>query len=218
MSTYDITFRKPVQMVLYKAFNLHQSPQESTLLQNAVPPGCIIIPMTRRAVVQALRNKSHRYHMLIHVSLGLLCAFIVVHTFPSANISKVISVGILGGLIPDTDHLLYMFFYGRKSEYAKIVKTYFKNKQFRLMCSFLKNNHKNNTGIYSHNILSLMLSIFLAWYLGESRDRACFYAFFMSWSAHYLFDMFEDLLFFKKVNPNWLMRFNRVIKKLNDQK
>jgi hypothetical protein len=171
----------------------------------------------RHAVAQAIRNKTYRYHMVIHVFLGLLCAFIVVHTFPSANVLRTISIGVLGSLIPDVDHLLHMFFYGRKSEYAKIIRTFVKNREFRKALSFVKDNHKNNTGIYSHNILSLMISIFLAWYLGESRDRAGFYVFFMSWSTHYLFDMLEDVLFLKRINPNWFMRFNRIPKKPDDQ-
>ncbi len=171
----------------------------------------------RHAVAQAIRNKAYTYHMVIHMLLGLVCAFIVMHAFPAANITKIISIGILGSVIPDVDHLLHMFFYGRKSEYAKIVKAFVKNKEFRKALSFVKDNHKKNTGIYSHNILSLMLSIYLAWYLGDSRDSAGFYVFFMSWSTHYLFDIFEDVLFLKRINPNWFMKFNRVPKKSDDQ-
>jgi membrane-bound metal-dependent hydrolase YbcI (DUF457 family) len=175
--------------------------------------------MSRRHVVaQAIRNKAYTYHMVIHVLLGLVCAFIVMRAFPSANIYKIISIGILGSLIPDVDHLLYMFLYGRKSEYSKILKAFVKDKEFRKALHFVKDNHKNNTGIYSHNILSLILSIYLAWKLGDSRDSAGFFVFFMSWSVHYVFDMFEDVLFLKRINPNWFMRFNRVPKKSDDQK
>jgi len=155
--------------------------------------------------------------MLIHVFLGLVCAYIVICVFPAADLSKLITVGILGNLIPDVDHLLFFFLYGRKSEYAKIFKSHLKLREFRMAARFIKDNHQNNTGIYSHNILSLMLSIFLAWYLGESRDRAGFYTFFMSWSSHYVFDMFEDVLFFKKLNPNWFMKFNKIKKELTQK-
>lgn len=151
--------------------------------------------------------------MLVHVLLGLLCAAIVLHAIPSANTTRIILLGILGNVVPDVDHLLHMFFYGRNSEYARIVKTFFKDKEFRKALIFMKDNHKTNTGLYTHSILALMLSIFLAWYLGESRDRAGFYVFFMSWSVHYVFDMFEDLIFLKRFNPNWFMRFNRAPKK-----
>jgi hypothetical protein len=148
--------------------------------------------------------------MIIHVLIGAGCACIVWYIFPDSSILKLLVVGIAGNLIPDIDHILYWFFYGKKSDYAKILKSHLKLKEFRMAASFIRNNHKSNTGVYSHNILSLMLSIFLAWYLGESRDRTGFYVFFMSWSSHYLFDMFEDILFFKKLNPNWFMRFNRI--------
>jgi len=163
----------------------------------------------------SLKRKSEHYHMLIHVLLGLICAIIVMHAFPDADKTKLIMIGVFGNLVPDLDHFLFLFIYGRKSDYAKIVRGHLRLKQFRSAANFIKNNHKNNTGIYSHNILSLMISIFLAWYLGESRDRAGFYVFFASWSSHYLFDMVEDILFFKKLNPNWFMKFNRVDRKLN---
>jgi len=181
------------------------------------PLRCIMQGMRGKRLISALRKKSERYHPLVHVLLGLACAFTVIHFIPGANILKLIAVGVLGNLIPDVDHLLYFFLYGRKSEYAKIFKSHLKLREFRMALRFIKDNHKNNTGVYSHNILSLMLSIFLAWYLGESRDRAGFYVFFMSWSTHYIFDMFEDVLFFKKLNTNWFMRFNRVKKELTQK-
>jgi hypothetical protein len=170
--------------------------------------------MRGKRLVSALRRKGEYYHMLVHVLLGLGCAYAVMSFFPTADRGRLITVGILGNLVPDVDHVLFWFLYGRKSDYAKILKTHLKLKQFRMAARFIKDNHKNNTGLYSHNILSLMLSIFLAWYLGESKDRAGFYVFFMSWSSHYIFDMFEDILFFKKLNSNWFMKFNRVKKEL----
>ena len=167
----------------------------------------------RQAIAQAIKRKAYKYHMLVHVFLGLLCAYIVMHTFPNANGWRIIWIAILGSVIPDVDHLLFMFIYGRKSEYAKIIRAFVKNKEFRKALSFMKDNHKTNTGLYSHNILALIISIYLAWYLGDSRDRAGFYVFFMSWSVQYVFDMFEDLIFLRRFNPNWFMRFNRVPKK-----
>lgn len=166
--------------------------------------------MRRKALANYLRKKSEKYHEPIHALIGVLCAVIVKYFYPDSDFVRLIVIGIVGNLIPDIDHLLFLFVYGRKSEYAKIVKRHIKNKEFKDFLLFIRNNHKNNTSIYSHNILALILSIFLAWYLGESRDRAGFYTFFMSWSSHYVFDMFEDLLFFKKLNPNWYMRFNKV--------
>lgn len=166
--------------------------------------------MRKKALANFLRKKSEKYHEPIHMLIGILCALIVAHFYEVSSLSKLIMIGILGNLIPDVDHLIYLFIYGRKSEYAKIVKKYLKGKEFRNFYKFMRDNHKANTGIYSHNIFALLLSIFLAWYLGESRDRAGFYTFFVSWSSHYVFDMFEDLLFFKKLNPNWYMRFNKI--------
>ncbi|OGC68973.1 hypothetical protein A2415_04205 [candidate division WWE3 bacterium RIFOXYC1_FULL_39_7] len=151
--------------------------------------------------------------MTIHVALGILCAYIIKSVYPEASSAKLLFLGVLANLLPDADHILYFTWYGAKSDYTKIVRQYFRTKQIRTLVNFIKQNHKNNTGIYSHNLLTVAIVLGSFWVLGITRDSPSLSVFFMSWSIHYIYDIFEDLLFFKSLNPNWFFRFNSVRKK-----
>jgi hypothetical protein len=41
------------------------------------------------------------------------------------------------------------------------------------------------------------------------KNRIYIATFFLSVTVHFLYDIVEDLLFFKKLNPNWFLHFNR---------
>jgi hypothetical protein len=162
----------------------------------------------------SLRNRSENYHMLIHVLCGFICAYITIDYFPEVSHTKLNIIGVLGSLSPDIDHVMYWFFYGKKSQYSQIVRNFLRQRQFKNLSKFLKLNHKTLTGLYFHNFLTLFLSISLCLYYGFVREHPLLLVFFMSWSLHYIFDLSEDLLFFKRINPNWYFRFNKVTRDL----
>ena len=164
-------------------------------------------------VVRFLRHKSEAFHFPIHILIGMICAYFTFRLFPDASPHLLIWNGILGSLLPDVDHLFFFLIYGRHTDYARSVRSLFKNRHFRHLWNFVKINHKSNTGIYSHNFLSLVIVFFAFWYFEAVRDRPSLTVFFLSWGAHYLFDIFEDFLFFKSLNPNWFLKFNRSAKK-----
>jgi hypothetical protein len=153
--------------------------------------------------------------MVIHALSGVTVAYFILSMFPYADRLELVIYGILGSLLPDVDHFIYYFFYGKNSQYAQIAKYFLLKKQLKNWIKFVKANHKFNTGIYSHNFLSLFLSLWLSWYFGLQRIHPVFAVFALSWSVHYLFDIFEDLLFFKRLNPNWYLKFNSVNPNLN---
>jgi hypothetical protein len=162
-----------------------------------------------RPLVSSLQRKSENYHMLIHALLGVAAAYFILSVFPEAPKTTLVIYGVLGGLLPDIDHFIYYFFYGKNSQYAQIAKYFILKKQLRNWAKFVKTNHKQNTGLYSHNFISLLLSVSLFVYFGLRKDHPGFAVFALSWSIHYLFDIFEDLLFFRRLNPNWYLKFNR---------
>ncbi len=158
-----------------------------------------------------LINTSEQYHMIIHILLGIISGLIF------ANINNIqpltlISIGIIGNILPDIDHLLYIFIYGRNSEYAQFIKDFLGQKQYKNIVNFCKNNHKFNTGLYSHNILTTILVILIT-YKTFNFNNYLTATFFFSWSLHYLYDIVEDLLFFGKLNKNWFLKFDKKISK-----
>lgn len=166
-----------------------------------------------RKFVYSLRYKTEAYHMQMHMLLGVLCGVIIWHVFPGSSLLRLATIGVIGGILPDFDHLLFIFLYGRRTEYAKIIKAFLRKHKIRNTVKFIKSNHKYNTAIYSHNMLSVLMAFMLFYYLYNVKDNASMSAFFLSWVIHYVFDIFEDVLFFKKPNPNWWLKFSKVIKK-----
>src|SRR3989344_1364986 len=156
-----------------------------------------------RKAIHFLRRKSANYHMPIHVILGIFAAYFTSAHYPDYPKNTLILYGITGNLLPDIDHIFYIFLYAKHSDYSKKVKNYLKTNQFNKLFKFLKNNHKHNTGIYSHNFISLAISVTLFWNFGFIRNDPASSVFFLSWSIHYLYDLSEDILFFKRLNPNW---------------
>ncbi len=156
-------------------------------------------------------EKSQAYHIFIHVLFGFLCALTVSKHYTQENLFSLLLLGFLGNIIPDIDHVIYYFTYGRDSEYSKIIKIFVKERDFKDIKNFLRDNHKYLTGLYSHTLVSFFLSVFLVIFFFK-KESIYLGTFFLSVTVHFLYDMLEDLLFFKKLNPNWFMKFNRVNK------
>ena len=159
-----------------------------------------------------LQRISAEYHMQIHLLVGVFLGVLVHLAFPESNSSRVFLAAVLGSFIPDLDHFLFFYIYGKHTPYAKKVKSIYKEQGFKKVAEFCRDNHKHNTQLLSHNILFVMSSIVVGmWFLNE-RDSISMFTFMMAWCFHYLFDIFEDYLFFGRLNPNWLLRFKQTFK------
>jgi hypothetical protein len=152
-------------------------------------------------------KKSQTYHVLIHILFGLMCSLIVYKKFDNENLTLLLLIGFFGNTLPDIDHVIYFLTYGKDSEYSQIIKFFIKDRHFGEVRRFLKQNHKYLTGLYSHTLISPLLSTFLT-FLFFQRGRVYLGTFFFSISIHFLYDIFEDVLFFGKLNPNWYLKFN----------
>lgn len=148
-----------------------------------------------------------RYHEFIHLGLGVVCYFITSHIFPNYSSITLLLVALIGSLLPDVDHLFYLFGYGRFDTYAIKFKEQLKL-GLNQAVKYCRQNHKNNCYIVSHNLISLFLALTVF----------CFALFFnnpilsvlsLSICFHFLFDIFEDILAKNKINPNWFLRFSR---------
>ena len=157
----------------------------------------------RNKIVQ----KSQTYHILIHILFGIMAALIVSKQFDNENLVLLLIMGFFGNTLPDIDHIIYFFTYGRDSEYSQIIKLFIKERHFREIKNFLRDNHKYLTGLYSHTLISPVISIFLTYFFFK---KGLIYpaTFFFSVSIHFMYDILEDILFFGKLNPNWYMKFN----------
>jgi hypothetical protein len=149
---------------------------------------------------------SEKHHMLIHLLFGIFSVAIIYFLDPSVNLYKASFLAALFTFLPDIDHLFFIFIYGRHSNYASKIRAFLGSKEIKKVIDFCKTNHKNNTQIYSHNFVSLFLTLLLFYYF-LTIGKIYWSTVFLSWSMHYIFDLLEDLLFFSKVNPNWWLKF-----------
>jgi hypothetical protein len=152
-------------------------------------------------------EKSQAYHVLIHILLGTMTALLVSRYFTDDSLLLLLVMGFFGNTLPDIDHVIYFLTYGKDSEYSQIIKIFIKDRHFREVKNFLRDNHKYLTGLYSHTLISPFLSTFLTYFFFK---KSLIYpaTFFLSVSVHFLYDILEDLLFFGKLNPNWYLKFN----------
>ncbi len=158
---------------------------------------------------ETLSRVSHRFHPLIHVVLGIVCGLAVSYFSRHPSFLLLPFLGIAGSVIPDIDHLFYMYIYGRKTEYSKLLRTHIKNRELRELAKFAAANHKLNTGVYSHNLISVLITAVFFSYFAFGQDNYNAAAFALGMLSHYIYDIFEDWLLLGRINPNWFLLFKR---------
>jgi hypothetical protein len=155
---------------------------------------------------------SENRHGTFHFIFGILAFGTGYYTrqefYTNHNLLILLAV-LLGSFIPDIDHLLYQFGYGRKKDYAKICRNFLNKRDLKGYINFVKQNHKHNTKIYSHNLGSFVIALFLSSYFVHTLHNIFYSMFFLAWAFHYLYDILEDLLFFKRLNKNWFFVFGK---------
>lgn len=154
-----------------------------------------------------LMMNSERFHGEIHLFFGIL-AGVVGLFLGGVNFSQMLLIGVVGAFLPDADHLVYLFFYGRKTKYAIEARTLLLKEGFGPYLEYCKKNHKNNTGIISHNMIVPMVAFCLA-LLMISKNEINWSVFLLSVFGHFVFDMLEDMLFFGKLNGNWYLHYGK---------
>jgi hypothetical protein len=143
----------------------------------------------------------HARHELFHVLLGLAWAWFLREIWGELNI-KWIVVAVAGSILPDADHLLYFFTYGKKDEYTKKVFSMIKGRHWRSLAYIIEHGHKHNTNLTYHNVYFVMFLFTL-----------CAVSYFYDWRTsvvllgamltHYLFDIIDDIFVLGRINPNW---------------
>jgi hypothetical protein len=138
--------------------------------------------------------------MLVHLLLGVGLAG-GLSLLAKTSFWWLLPYAVVGSFLPDMDHLAFYFVYGRKSEYAKRVKGHLKKREIRAMCRFVAYNHKQLYGLYSHTWYGVLLVIVGSWWGFEHSVELG--TLFAAMLGHFGFDIFEDAIFFRKLNPNW---------------
>ena len=148
------------------------------------------------------------YHEYVHLTLGVISVYLVFFIFPEYSIVKLFIAGLIGSMIPDIDHLFYLFIYGRSDKYASQVRSLLYQKKYNAAVEYCRTHHKENFFILSHNLLTPLLIIPL-FYFFVVNLRPALSVFALAIISHFVFDIFEDLLVNRHLNPNWFLKFSR---------
>jgi hypothetical protein len=140
-------------------------------------------------------------HMMFHVLLGLLWAWFLWNRWDEFAFKWVVAA-VVGSLLPDLDHIVYFLTYGKKDTYTKTVVTYFKNRKWRVLTTFLAKEHKHNTSLAFHNYYTTGFCMIVA-AVASMIDWELGVVLFGSMASHFLFDIGEDLVLLRRINPNW---------------
>ncbi|OGG35091.1 hypothetical protein A2363_01115 [Candidatus Gottesmanbacteria bacterium RIFOXYB1_FULL_47_11] len=143
----------------------------------------------------------HGRHEFYHVLLGLVWAWVLREYWQEYN-SQWVAVAIFGSLLPDVDHFMYFFTYGRRDRYTRQILAFLRKRQWRMLTVFVEKGHKNNTDLVTHNyyvIVGLLISALLLAYFDMKNGVVLFGAMVV----HYVFDILDDILMLGHVNPNW---------------
>lgn len=148
----------------------------------------------------------HGKHMVVHVLLGIAWVWMLTGLWDEFQF-RWITLAAFGSLVPDIDHFLYFFTYGRKDPYTRTVVTYFKDHKWRVLTTFLERGHKHNTHLTFHNIYTIAVCSGVVW-IASFLDWRAGAVFFGAVVSHFCFDIAEDMLLLGRMNPNW-MRWGR---------
>ncbi|MBI2405100.1 metal-dependent hydrolase [Candidatus Gottesmanbacteria bacterium] len=163
----------------------------------------IIMPMRQSA--QRIKGLGfvlwHARHEFYHVLLGLVWAWFLREWWNEFNV-RWIWWALFASLLPDADHVLYFFLYGRKDWYAREIRNLLWSRQWRNLATFIENGHKSNTSLATHNIYFILLFFGFA-AISLSIELRVGVIFFGAMIIHYVFDIVDDLLSLGRVNPNW---------------
>lgn len=143
----------------------------------------------------------HARHEFYHILLGLLWAWFLRERWHEFN-PRWIYLSIIGSLLPDSDHLLYFFVYGRRDQYSQKIRSFLRGRHWRSLAVFIENGHKAQTNLASHNyfVMVTLLGLALLSSLYEWRVGTILFGAML---IHYLFDIADDFLILGHLNPNW---------------
>jgi membrane-bound metal-dependent hydrolase YbcI (DUF457 family) len=160
-----------------------------------------------RTTATFLWNSAHE---ITHLILGFLFYyFIVLSFFPEMKSDKsILFLSLLGSLLPDVDHFFYFFLYGRKKEYTVLLKSVLHEEGWREVAKFFRKNHKEQTGLVSHNLLTVA-TLGIVTYFSFTDHRVMTFTLLGAMMTHFLMDILDDWIYLGGLNPNWYLRFGR---------
>lgn len=143
----------------------------------------------------------HARHEFYHVVLGLLWAWVLREVWQELNFRWILTA-VFGSLLPDADHVVYWITYGKRDPYTKMVFSFVKQHEWRILVKFIEKGHKYQTNLVFHNYY-MILALFGVSTVSFVYDWRVGVVLFGAMVIHYVFDIVDDLVTLGHTNPNW---------------
>ena len=147
------------------------------------------------------------HHMIYHLIVGFFIGWVMARYSTDLNLSIALLISLPASWLPDLDHLLVLFCYGKDSAYGKAFHKVWSRGNALEVVKFCARNHKKNYGLYSHNLLVALATLFLGIVAIPSSPRLA--TFLLSVGGHLWFDVLDDLVILGRLNPNWFLKFSK---------
>lgn len=146
--------------------------------------------------------------VLIHSSF-LITFFIFMHLFKrwfSFSYYPLWVGGILGTILPDIDHLLYVYFLKPQEPLSVKVRQMFKSKQYVFAIKLLESERGKLVGLIFHSAGFQILFLVLAFLVITSSGSIFGRGLVLAFSLHLLVDQLSDLIASGNLN-RWFRQF-----------
>lgn len=155
-----------------------------------------------------LTNLLHNRHEYFHLGFGFLSFLLVSRLIPPGSNLLLLIIAIVGSFLPDIDHLFCIYLYGRSSDYGQSLRKLINKGRLILAISYIRDHHKDNYFILSHNFLSPIISFgFCGYFMAVHSPYLA--ALFLAFGFHYILDISEDIIALGSLNPNWYLKFQK---------
>lgn len=155
----------------------------------------------------------HAKHSVVHMTIGAIWYLYADYRFGGLP-SSYLFIAIFSSVLPDLEHLYYLFISkNRHSDYTAQIKALLKKRQIISLFKLVEHNHKTQTFLLFHHIgVAFVFMLLAIWALVKQHEfLTIFYGGILS---HYAFDIFDDFLVLKKLNPNWTRGLRKALQLL----
>ena len=122
---------------------------------------------------------------------------------------KFIPLALVGSLFPDLEHFVFHFVTHRNSQYSREIKQFLRKRQVVNLAIFLEKNHKTESFLPLHHLFVVLMAI-VATVIAFFNGKEGTVVFLGAVAIHYLFDMVDDVIFLRRLNPNWTRGLSRL--------
>lgn len=146
--------------------------------------------------------------LLVHYSFAFLFFFLtsLLRGFLSFNFLPLWFGALIGTILPDLDHLVYVYILKPKEAYSETVSGMINEKKYKETWNYLVATRQERKGLIFHSALFQLIFLALTFYVTSSSGSLFGRGLVLAFSLHILIDQVVDYLDLKNID-NWFADF-----------